>query len=509
MTDNIKAFGELEIKIYDKNYNLKRVYKSKNQITNAGFDLGFTRGLGTLLKTGGDLFGQLYTIDSFMGYRYANQYRTNESALNIGLLNIGNSKNNLNMSSSIANFYNSEFNSLDNVIGYAGINLTPSGNKEGKLSFSRGQSVAAGYTRSIGWEFPVNVAGGTFDVAVLTSNGILNTPYPTVGGVATYKCIDKVNVFDSSFVSMSTAYCPPGVTGVTSNSEILLNFNNGVSDKWKYNISTGEITQVEDGTPFFTPIDINIDDWFIEGTYLYTITHASTSAKVKVWDITTQTQIDSFSVSAQSNTYAEHYKFLSYNGNVYVTMNSINDSSSATRRCWTLSKGSSGFYSSATSGTSIQETIGITLPSGLPVNQVAIGNYGGNYIVYIGDTGVIVSDITNIQSSIIDVVPFVYPSVVGYGSGFISIGAPGANDGQYTGTSTINNTDSLWLVNGTGSSNTVSLFESGIMLMTNKHWGTMTSYFIFSSPITKSDDEIMTAGWVYGFTSNTQNGTVG
>ena len=512
MMDTVMPQGYVEIRMYDKCRNLLKVYRSHNQITVAGLDLAFNRGLGSLFKCGGDLFGQVYTLDSFNGVdNNGARYHTPDSAIHIGLLSLGTKKNSLTKESSIANFYSENFDSLDNVIGYAGVNVTPAGNKEGKLSFSRGSAVAAANTREMGWEFPINVAGGTFDTVVLTSKKTLTTPYPVEDGIVSYKCIDKVNVLDPNFVSKSTAYCPPGVTGVTSDTEILLNFDAGAGNRWKYNMTTGEVTAVPEGQPFFTPIDLDIDDWFIEDNYLYTVTKpsggSSSSASIVVWDITTQTQVDSFSATESNASYSRHKKFFKYNGNVYLTMNSVGTNSSSTRRCWKLNKGSSGYYSSATAGTSIEATIGITLPSGLDVKQVALGNAGNNTIVYIGDAGVVVSDIGNMADTLIDVIPLIRPGVIAFGSGsnmgFLSVGVP---DGVATmpSTTTVSPADSLWYIENQN----INLRESGICLMTKGHCGTMTSYHVFDEPITKTDDQIMQAFWVYNFVSESESAQI-
>lgn len=515
MGDRIIPSGHLVLTWHDKAGNIIKQKELHNQITNAGLDLAFNRGFGSLLKAGADVFGQVYTYDSLMGSYRGAQYHTLDSAIHVGLLNLGNKQNDLNIASSIANFYSENFDSLDNVIGYAGINLTPASNgKEGQLGLSRGSLVPASWTRGMRWVFPVNVAGGTFDTLILTCRGILTTPYPVSNGEISSICIDKVNTQDNNFVSLSTAYCPPGVTGVTGNNEILLNFNDGANSQWKFNMDTGEVTAVATGTPFFCPITSVIDDWFIEGNYLYTVERSESSpggTTVHVWDITTQSEVDTFRLSGSSNTYGRHYKFLQYNNEVYVTVNSINESSSASRRCWTLNKGSNGQYTSATNGTSIQATIGVTLPTGLPLTQVALGNFGSNYLVYIGDVAMIVSSLENIQGTLLGVIPFVLPRMCGYtgnnSPGFLSIGAPGAKDYVDNGEITNNNTGAHWFV---GSLNDeVSLYQQGICWTPNGHWGAMTSYFKLSSPESKSDNNILTVDWYYSFGGGTsESGTV-
>lgn len=509
MVEGIRPEGHLVIRIYDKDRNFKREYKSCNQITNAGYDLAFTRGFGNLFRTGGDVFGQLYTIDEFTGFSGGVRYNTLENPIHLGLLKLDTKRNSLNMASSVANFYSDNFDSLDNVLGYAGNQVNSVGSKEGKIILSSGQSVAAGYTRSLSWEFPVNVGGGTFDTAVLTSRATLTTPYPSQSGICTYKCIDKANVFAAGFISLSTGLCPPGVPGMTEENEVLLNYNDGSGEKWKYNLDTGETVLIKDSEPFMVPIKNSTLDWFTEGDYLYELSYTGSSYIVTIWQISTGSEVDTFSVSVLSGTYIDKMAFLKYNDNMYITANSLDSRSSGSRLCWTLNK-SGEYYTSVTNGTSILDTIGITLPSGLDVRQVALGNYGSQYIVYLGFTGIIVNDLTSIVSSMTDVVPYLYNGIVPYKSGFIGIGAPGALSGSswYDNENVLNISDSAWLVGGTSTSDTVSLYKQGAMLMTNKHWGTMTSYFVFSSPVIKSDDEIMTARWTYNFSSNTSNGTI-
>ena len=516
MGDRIIPSGHLVLTWQDKAGNIIKQKELHNQITNAGLDLAFNRGLGSLLKAGADVFGQVYTYDSLMGSYRGAQYHTLDSAIHVGLLNLGNKQNGLNIGSSIANFYSEDFNSLDNVIGFAGINLTPASNgKEGQLGLSRGSLVPASWTRGMRWVFPVNVAGGTFDTLILTGRGILTTPYPVSNGEISSICIDKVNTKDTNFVSLSNAYCPPGVTGVTGNNEILLNFNDGANSQWKFNMDTGEVTAVATGTPFFCPIEVGIDDWFIEGNYLYTVENtgatSSGTTQVHVWDITTQSEVDTFNLSGSTSTYGRHYKFLKYNDKVYVTVNSINQNSSSTRRCWTLNKGAGGQYTSATNGTSIQATIGVTLPTGLPLSQVALGNFGSNYLVYIGDAAMIVSSLENIQGTLLGVIPFVLPGMCGYtgnnSPGFLSIGAPGATAAVSVDEITDNNIGAHWFVGDLADE--VSLYLEGICWTPNGHWGTMTSYFKLSSPESKSDDNILTVDWYYDFSGGTsESGTV-
>lgn len=503
--NSFKIEGFIDIELISTKDNVRRTYK--NTITLGGKQLLFNRSAGSLLKCGGDIFGQVYSYDNFIGQNRSTRYSSYNGCITNALLNLG-SNSNLTEASTFANIYNSDFTSLDKVVGFASINLVPEANgKEGTIDYSKPAYVADGFTRQMRWKYPEGVASGTFDTIAMLGRGTLTTPYPVDNGVISAKCLDKVNVAYGNFGSLSTGYCPPGVAGITTNNEILLNFTIDNKSRWKYNISTGEITEVPDNEPFFLPIDSSdIGDYYIEGKYLYTLIvpkgTSGSSVTVNVWDITNQSKITTFTCAATNNTYGTRAKFLYYNSKLYVTISSESSGSTSTRRCWTLNKNSKGYYASATNGTSLVDTIGINLPSGLNLNTVCIGNYGDQYIVFISNTGLIVSNLNNVANSIINIIPHTTSNMIAYSAGgntgFLTIGAPSGANNPNNDNTTINNYDSYWTftMNNTGNK-TVNVSSGGIFIIANGWWSSLMSFVKLTEPITKSDDQIMYIGYGY------------
>lgn len=509
MKDVLCPQGRFEIRLYDKNRKLLKVWKSHNQITTAGKELMFNRSFGSLFKCGSDVFGQVYSLDNLMGKYNAYNYHTVDSAVAVGLLNLGDKQNGLSPNGSFLPIYNSDFSSLDKVIGYASIDTNPiSDGKVGVPALSRGSSVAAGNTRELAWEFPLNVAGGTFDTLAIAQKSLfVNSKAPNVY-IENWKCLDKVNTKNSEFVSLSNAFCPPGVPGVTADNEILLNFSAGGKSKWRYNISTGEMKEVSDSEPFFTPIDATCTSYYIEGNYLYICyiagSTSNASAKYKVYDISTQSQLVDSNISG-TGSYNNRGVLLKYNNELYIT---VSHSRSVTgNACYKLTMGGSGYYTLPSSGGTLEGIAGISVPFDLW--GVTVGNYNGQYLVVDNNVGYICTDPNNIADTLTGILGNITGREIGVGSGdsagFISIGAAGS-DAFSTSLATreYNAFDSVWLIGGTAAANAVNLTSSGIFFMREGHYSQLMSYVKLSSPITKSDDQIMTVAYAYSFGSDSE-----
>ena len=517
MGDTMCIKGEFEINLYDRNRKLLKTYKNHNQITLAGRELMFNRGFATLFNCGTDLFGFTYSRDRFFGVVGQAGYHTDDTAITLGVLNLGEKRFGLNKSASALPIYTSGFTgeALDAVVGYASIKSTPDANgKEGYPVSGRGSSVAAQSSRELAWEFGLNVAGGSFDTLVLTGYNCLTNPAPQEGGIVNWKCIDKVNTKSAQFLNASSGFCPPGVTGLTSDSEILLNFGWGGITQWKYNINTGEVTEVKSGSPFLIPITVNVTDFYIEDNYLYTLTATGASnaaVTLTIYSLDTFTQVSTYSLPSSGATGRAYNraKFFKYNEELYVSAASSNSTSTNTARCWKLTKGSAGYYNTAANGNSLLITAGID--TGLDdLYQVCIESYNGAYIVHSGNQGFICTDPNDIGGTMTGHIPFLNQQMVSFGSGtsagFLSIGAPGGATAISTTSNAfpVNNYDSLKYVGGTQAANILNVTAQGVFLMREGHYGDMTSYVVLSSPMTKSDDQIMTVCYRYSFGSDTE-----
>lgn len=514
MNNKFRVEGFIDIELINKKDNVRRVFSQHNTLTRGGAQMFFARSAGALLKMAGDSFGQTYCFDSWTGRLNNARYSRNEDTPITNILaNIDSTiASNMQDTATFLDVYNDAFDNTDKVVGYANINLSPDNDgKQGTVDYSKGEYVVDGFTRAMRWYYKQGVASGTFNCIGMVGKPVATSPYPVDNGCLFGKILDKVNKCYANYLNNSTAFCPPGVTGITDNDTILLNFNQDNISRWKYSISTGEVTEVPASGVFWVPFEYNssygcIVDYFVDNGYLYILHLANKDAstsyyRVVVYDLNTQSQVATYR-GGGSGYYVNNCHFLKYNDNVYVTWNSSVDKlsvSTPTNRASKLSK-SGAYYSSMSNVADIETELGITLPTGLDKKIVSFGNYGSNYIVSIGDAMIVTSSLSAIHTNMIEQLPplnmggtkVLVPFSAGSNLGFISVGCPKAMPGSSSSQSDYV-TDGYWttIMNSPTTAYVSNFVDSGIFLTLDGWWTSLLSFAILNTPITKGDNDEM------------------
>ena len=521
MDATFKVEGFIDVEIINKKDNVRRVYRQHNTLTKGGAQMLFARSAGELLKMAGDAFGQTYCFDSWTGrYRNARYSRNEDTPITNILANIDSAvASNMTDAATFLDVYDDEFSSTDKIIGYANLNLNPDNDsKQGTVDYSKGEYVVDGYTRAMRWYYKQGVASGTFNCIGMVGKPIATSPYPKDNGCIFGKLLDKVNRCYANYVANSTAFCPPGIPGITDNDTILLNFTQDNISRWKYSISTGEITEVPSTDTFWVPFKYdssygyNLVDYFVDNGYLYLLrmrdkNSNSSSYTVSVYNISTQSFVTSYSRSGSGH-YINNCHFLRYNNNVYVTWNTnetnINNSTQTSRASKLSNNGT--YYNSMSNMADIATELGITLPTGVSNKLLSFGNYGQNYIVNIGDTMIVTSSLSDIHANIIEQIPClnmgsmqaIVPFSAGSNIGFLGIGCPKASENSADLQSTFQ-TDAYWYTKmNSPTTEYISNFRtSGVFLTLDGWWTSLLSFAILSTPITKGDSDEMYVSYGY------------
>lgn len=557
-----KGIVDLDVR-NTKNKVTRHLY---NTITVGGKRLLLDKSAGSLLKLSASPFGEMYCLGGSMisdmqGYSSIGltRYIDDGSCMTLALLNIPENVT-LSDKSTFAPLWDNSGASL--AVGYANNNIVPKvDGREGKIISVKPDYLKDFNTVAQRWFFEPGVATGTFNhIAFIPAASLKNIR--GLGGVKVSKCLDDVNTQYTNFTSLATGFLPPGVPGYTSNSEILLNFERDGISRWKYNIETGEMTEVPAENNFFC-IEFfkdKFEDYFVEGGYLYVLrgminTYASDVGKVYVYDIANgMNKVKEFYVSASSGyTPAHCQKFFRHGGKVYVsTWNSSTDSTlesnADSASCLIeIVKGSNAYYSGLGVKLNNFDSLGISLPAGLLKSYVGLGNYGDNYVIFIGglqtemhasdsvnrtasisgqyfgykSTAYVVTNLSDIFGSLLDVIPQVTPNEVFFAAGvnkgtlrmgfdaycsntqsYNSSGEYCGPDGihrriynnspTFTTSASSNNNDQI-----KGRNTTLSVNNQGVFFTPDGSWSSLISFVNLGENIVKNDDTEVTVSYGY------------
>lgn len=427
----LKIEGFLNIDIINKKNNVHKVYK--NTITNAGKQYFLDKCAGNLLRIAADTFGMtaglsaISTVGSSSETPFPGRTSRADSCLTNVLLNLGDEANSLTGSTTFINVYDENMDEASKVVGYANSNITPTvDGKEGSIDYCKGEYVIDPYTVCERWKYPEGVASGTIDTIAMMPGACVKTKFGH--GLCMFKCLDKINKQYTNFTRQSDGFLIPGVAGFTGNDEILLNFEQDGNSRWKFSLTTGEITAVPAGDNFF--VVLAFDEWaassayylydmYYDNGYLYVLRgqyapnggsgYYGAYLHVFVYNMTSGgVLVTNYALNAPSggNNQREQYisgaKFLKVSSSLYVTTWSYNirtdgydPSSQKVAKLWKLS--SSGAYFDNVEGTAQSDfsSIGFNLPSGLKIYDVGLGSYGTSYIMYMSCRLNNISDSTN------------------------------------------------------------------------------------------------------------------
>jgi len=522
--DGIKLQGFVEIEIISTKDNVRRTYK--NTITKGGKQYLLDKSAGRMLEMAADAFGMsaCSNVISKVGTIGTNpvsggQNFQNRAITNV-LLNLGEEATGLSETSTYINVFESTLTTASKVVGYANNNVYPTSNgKEGAIDYTKGEYVIDPYTVCKRWKYDAGVATGTIDTIAMMPAACIKTN--NGDGIQFSKCLDKINMQYINYTSMSTGFLPPGIPGYTANDEVLLNYKQDGKSKHKFNLTTGEVTDLEDTDPFF--VIGNVYDIKLIGQYLYVLDLAKNQMnsyiepRVRVYDTAA-------SMALKAQVWCEHRvmdevyrsaKFLYYNNVLYVSIYT-DKVKSGHAKLWTLSKGSKAWFSSASDAATSFADI-CTLPSGMTAGYVALGNYGSNYIMYVlsrldGVTdyaktgykaiGYVFTSMDDIGGTIVDIIDGINPNSICYSAGtnlgWLRIGFDLYNT-DYVSTfgDTYDYTDKTKIVNNNSTAVTMNTQAAGVFWTADKWWTNVISFVKLQTPIVKQDTDIMYVSYGY------------
>ena len=537
-SDNgVRIQGFIDIEIINKKDKIRKTYK--NTITTAGKQFLLSKSAGRMLSLAADTFGMMMAsnmINKESYNSYGQAYRrsmANRSLTNV-LLNLGTEADSLTASSTFINVWDNNLVEASKLVGYANNNIiTTSNGKEGNIDNCKGEYIIDANTVCERWKYPEGVATGTIDTIAMMPASVIKTNRGD--GVNIGKCIDRVNTQYTNFGSLSTGFLMPGVNGYTANDEILLNFSMDGINKWKFSLTTGEITQVKDTDNFFVlPMNTTtykyIMDTIVVDNYLYILgldKFGTSDLYVYVLDINNNmSTVTNFYCSYRTSfpTFS-NAKFLRIGSNLYVTAWAADKLSNegTPDKLWKLNSNGTYFNSSSTSETDFS-SVGFTAPSGVDIAYVGLGNYGSSYIMYIGckytqgnttteiagqnfgykSMGYVFTDLSNPLGTVIDVICGINPGSIlfsaGSNKGMLRLGFDYYNSnttdyGDYYDNVECNKN----IVNNSNDSDsvTVALGKAGVIYTPDKSWTDVISFVKLNSPIVKGDDDIMYVSYGY------------
>ena len=241
------------------------------------------------------------------------------------------------------------------------------------------------------WKYKEGVATGTINAVAMAPHAVY--AHGSRGlGIRSAKCLDKVNYTYLNFSKFSTGFCPPGIPGITSDTEVLLNYEQDGINQHRYDLSTGETTDVTSGWPGI-PFPRNsagnmiMDYWYDGSRYLYLLNISGSSPSYTVYVSVYDTQggamtyVTNFNVgTSQYNENNSYACFLQHGEDLYVSyLNNINDNSGGLRK---LTK-SGAYYNAAAARTTDYSIVGLTVPEGLAYKDFALKSLANGRYAFI------------------------------------------------------------------------------------------------------------------------------
>lgn len=539
---HLQGFIELE-RISTKD-NIKEVYK--NTITNGGKQFLLSKSAAAMLNMSADIFGNAVCSNlivkngSSANSPISGRQARSDRDITFTFLNLPEEVlAGMGANTSFINIWNNDMTEADKVVGFANNNIiTPAEGKEGIIDYCKGEYMVDPFTVCKRWKFSESQAVGQFNCIAMIPASVLKDN--TGDGVKFSKCIDKVNTQYLNYVSMSTGFLIPGIPGYTANNEVLLDFVKDGISKWKYNIGTGEITQVADTDNFFipTPIDnYTITDMQYIDNYLYVVevlinNNNAKGPKVVVYDPSNNmAQVASFDCKGLTRyEYEIKASIFKVGNDIYVSAlgNTSSLSNSGGAKLWKLNKGSGGYATGSSTGKTDFTSIGLTLPAGMELGITGLGAYGSNYVLYrsvklynnISDSkalitpnmtgykmvGYVFTDLANPVSSMIDMIPGICPNEVlfstGGTSGTIRVGFDKFNtfEDRYGDVYDLEQAKQI-VMNSNSPTNTetvtTSTMAAGVYLTLDKWWTNIISFVKLNTPINKTTADIIYGSYGY------------
>lgn len=515
MSSGFKVQGFIKLELVRKDGVTVTV--KKNTITNAGKQFLLDRCAGNIMRFGGSTFGMT------AAYGTISPLASSSATYNLGdqdfmlsniLANLGAEQSSLSESTTFVNLFDENLVDATKIVGLGRNNISPMVPFEGLIDYSLGTYIADPFTVCCRWKYPEGIASGTIDT-------ILMAPAPAAFnwnqmGIRAMKLLDRLNVQDTNFGNLSTSFLPPGISGYTSASEILLNYDINGNNRWKYNFSTGEVTSLSSGDKFATLNDLGatgtITDYYVEGNYLYTASYSSSTVYFQAFDITNNmNRVARLNQSFGSGIVCA--KIITVNSRLFVTV-MMDSTSDAGNHMFEVTKGSQAYYGTKGSVYDDYSELGVTLPSGVTVNRTCFGMYGDSYVMYkmseetgfttedirLSIVGLVCNSLSAIATSIQGLISALNPDSILFsttsGKGVLQIGT---DMKTYAGIAPVGLVESgFCMKNQNDETQTQYQFnDSGVFLSLDGQWSNVMSFVKLDSPIEKGDNDVLYVSYGY------------
>lgn len=467
--------GFVQIELENKETGGKRVFRY-NTITKLGKMLFLASGPALQLMQPSQIDrGMLYIDSMFTIKSSSNTDYLEVPSIDRGIhLYLANDSSTLTEDSKFLPLYtpNGEIDP-DKLVGFAGFRRVPSSPKEGVIDRVKDDFMTDAFAVVQRWKFDYTQANGTFNKLCIGA-GVHSSPG---NGFALSKGLNPTDIPDFGGIgSLKPFYMRPGVTGYTSDTEILLSVGSGDTADAVYDFSTGKLTLLsQDDTRYGAPLGDSYAQQIFYNGMLYYIYNR---------------RLYRFNTATKDNTLIDscYYGAMWEEGNLLYYYD--NDGSSTTVRSYnmdTLSSGSSFDIKSGQTFTSkwFRDTT-------YPLRECTIGRLSdGNYLIlprgssYGPYYNIVCTDIRNIEATIVGYRPRV-KSVSEYiiNGKPVNIWANVTHDFRYTRIvseySALNNNRDI---NG---------------LKFSENWfGNLISFVELPSPITKTDTDVLYISYGY------------
>lgn len=532
----IKGFIELELVRKNKDGTLRRVYR--NTITPTGKQMMLVEGAQRILATGGSFQGRMAILSALHMMVASSSYGVrsawNNRDLTNVLLNLPNPQALSEASSYIPVLSEAgEKSYAGNVVGYANNDVMPTkdgmnGSEDYILSdYFKDSKVVTGR-----WKYDLGVGTGKINAVGMVPLSVVKSGVQGLG-IRAARCLDRVNPLDPGFAAFSTAYCPPGIGGITNDDEVLLNYNQGGSNQHKINLSTGVTTDIISNWPGL-PIPGNTTgrmmcDYFYDGSrYLYTIDCVNNINMTYTWNCSVfDTQggvisyITNFSVgAASSNFQAVGAYFVFHEGQLYISFLSVAAGNVQSQYgLYPLTKSTQPYYTNIGAQQQNFNTIGFVRPESLAMVDFALkslangryalitrglpqttGNEGTDYTAgAYCNKAYIFTDLTNPIGSIVGVLEWLPRNSVIFSNptrtGVLSIGLINANQVQ---ANSYDPSGAVINVKNNSQSSATQLYGGAGLWYSDESWSSnAVSYAILTTPIEKLDEDILFVTYGY------------
>jgi len=502
--DSTKIRGFVEIEIVNPTTGIHRVIKT-NTVTNIGKLLMLSKSANDILmEFGGSPYGRVRSVD-LLGSYVGGKVNTIDSAFNVkakqdnGLnLYLANLDSGVTLTedTKYVDLLDSNFDvDYTKVVGFANSRDVSANTREGVQDFTRPNHMINDKCVANRWKFAEGVATGTFNHLLIMPG--IHGDFKT-NGIYLKKCISRINQFED-VADFGNMFIIPGATGLTGPNEILLNYNRNNINRWRHNLATGEVTQVESNDiGYNVPMYETYDQVYVDG-FLYLL---CTDGRIRKINTTTGDVVTSSNILGS---YVTHGASMFYNGTNLITMNGNNTyegSYDDRSRVYTVNINTL----SASSVYKVNWTGWGGIPAGWSRNRMIVKKCGAYYFVHHGYEVIMCTDLMDIKGSRVNA--FLAHPDTHYVSDGVDIWTieKGVHNFSYESiednkSNTPDNLLYIRIYNRVRDNDTYRDYNyttSGIWI--GKLWcGNLISFVKLATPITKSATDIMHVAYGYEF----------